>query len=309
MLLKRLNSVFHFGLCGLVAFGAYGLWFLAAITEAMFCPPMPGADIVFPLLIVGLAVFAGSIFWFHTRWMLPKVLEINPQKWDFEKMQYSIMAPTIRPDGKSMKRVTTLMLAGGFLGIFLGALSFREFMADKPTAALIDAWLPMMIGWFVVYVFIGYFAVSKVYSIWIVHKKCKAVGRKMTIKEFSNHACGSAYHKLDCVTSQSTTKKYTGIVLLWISWACLVWFLLGILIIHFEGGHFPSRPGVLGALEFLISFGGFIGPIFAAYCGVLFLIFNQTIFSTFPRDTLRKASIPLLASGLALLWQYFSLVK
>jgi hypothetical protein len=185
LLLKQLNSGIQIMLFGVIAVGAYGVWFFALTAVFMFCPPLPGASVAFPFFVITFVALSAVIFLVRTRHSLPKVLELNRHKWDFEKMQYSIEAPTRRLDGKSMSNVTTLMVLGGFLGIFLANLSVLLFSSDKTLAVVMKDWFTVIVDWVVAFLFIGYLSVGQAYVAWLVYKKCQAAGRKMTVKEFS----------------------------------------------------------------------------------------------------------------------------
>jgi hypothetical protein len=187
-LLKQFNSALQIMLFGVMIGIGIGVWFFAATTAFMFCPPLPGASIAFPFFVIAFVVLSAVILLVRTRHTLPKVLALNRQKWDFEKMQYSIEAPTFRLDGKSMSNVTKLMVVGGFLGIFLANLSVTLFSSDKTLAVVMKDWFTVMVGWAVVFMIIGYLSVSQTYGAWLVYKKCQAAGRKMTVKEFSGRA-------------------------------------------------------------------------------------------------------------------------
>jgi hypothetical protein len=188
LLLKQLNSGLQIMLFGVVVVGAYGVWLFALTAVFMFCPPLPGASVAFPFFVLAFVALSAVIFLVRTRHTLPKVLALNRQKWDFEKMQYSIEAPTSRLDRESMNNVTTLMVAGGFLGILLANLSVTLFSSDKTLAVVMKDWFTVIVGWVVVFLFIGYLSVSQTYGAWLVYKKCQAAGRKMTVKEFSGRA-------------------------------------------------------------------------------------------------------------------------
>jgi hypothetical protein len=182
---KRFNSAIYVMLTGIFAASAIGMWFLVTAFASALCPPLPHVEKLLALF-VALAVFATLGFWLHLRMKIPRTIEFNGHKWNFDTMEYSLAAPIFRPDGRSGRQVLRLSVVAGVVGILLGGLTlpiddeqFRNATRDwLGTSALFVAGL-----WF-----LGYLVPGELYATWLVHKKAKAMGRKMTVKEFSHRS-------------------------------------------------------------------------------------------------------------------------
>jgi len=177
---RWLNSAIYAHTCNSIWSFAVGFWFLSSSFGVILCPPWRYAEIILTGFAIGFPFCTVVLFWVYFRPRLLKVVEINPLAYNFETMQYSMNTPLLRVDGKSSFAVNKLMMVGGLVGLALGKIVLDRVLGTRAND-VIGVLVLLALSFF----FIGLLAVNAIYLIWIIHKKSKEKGRKMTIKEFS----------------------------------------------------------------------------------------------------------------------------
>jgi hypothetical protein len=180
---RRLNSAIYVMITGILGGAAVGLWFIATSFSTVLCVHQLYPARLFAIFAFILVLTAS----FFVLYMLPRIqktVEYNSQKWNFTTMEYSILAPTYRPDGISSHNIMRLSVIGGVAGIILPGIALP--FNDPQLQEIVRQWLgssALFIGglWF-----IAILVPSELHAVWIVHKMSKSKGQKMTVKEFSN---------------------------------------------------------------------------------------------------------------------------
>jgi hypothetical protein len=179
---RRLDSALYAMTWAFPLAAAIGLWFYLVGLGVAVCRPLPfRGELLSAINATGLASIAAA-FWFFFRPRLGRVVDSNPQKWDFATMKYSLLAPVFPLDSSR---------DFGFRKLFLIVATFvvSQAILDRILSRympLFDAheWELVMLAILLSYGTL-FLALSEAYVMWIVRQKCRAVGRKMTIREFS----------------------------------------------------------------------------------------------------------------------------
>lgn len=179
--LRRLDSALFAMAWLLPVVGTLGLWFYLAGLGVAVCRPLPLLDAVSLFMnVFGLSSTA-ALFWFFFRPQIRRVVETSPKKWDFESMKYSLWAPVSSQSGDRRFGVGKVLAVLGSLVLAQQALEFvlRRYMSLGQAREWEGAMLMMLLGYVALL-----FAVAQLYTMFVVYKKCSAMGRKMTIREF-----------------------------------------------------------------------------------------------------------------------------
>jgi len=145
-----------------------------------------------------------AAFWLFLRTRLPVTLEANPQKWNFAQMEYSLLAPVLSPRvtqraNSSSVGKSSIVAILVVLGAILVAREMLDWILTRymPLAAARD-WQGVTLLVFMSY--IGLFvALGQAYAMYIVYKRSKALGAKMTIKEFSRSTKADVVSKVGTI--------------------------------------------------------------------------------------------------------------
>ncbi len=175
---KSAIYMLFFGALGIGVF--VGIWWLILGNVFVLCKEQPVNDIIILIGLFSLFLTTVLVFFLYQRKVTKKVLDINSHAYNFETMEYAYLAPIIRPDGKENSQVGVWMISAGFVGLLLVKLPIAEWLDIAPLGS---EWMMFGIGLFVGYFFLGYLGIGQLYLVWLIHKKCKAAGRTMVVKE------------------------------------------------------------------------------------------------------------------------------
>jgi len=178
--IERLNSAIYVMFTGIIAACVIGMWFMVVAFVTALCPPLPNIEKLLAMFVV-LSVLAVLGFWLHLRPRIPKTIELNGHKWNFDTMEYSLTASIYRPDGRSSRDVLRLSVIGGVVGILLGGLTLP--IDDERFGSAMSDWLGTGALFLSALWFLGYLVPGEIYATWLVHKKVRSMGRRMTIKK------------------------------------------------------------------------------------------------------------------------------
>uniref|UniRef100_UPI0021A7037A hypothetical protein n=1 Tax=Sedimenticola hydrogenitrophicus TaxID=2967975 RepID=UPI0021A7037A len=182
ILLRFLVSAIFVMLVGASGIGILGVWWLWLSYVTLLCPPLPHSEEILSSSAIGFIAISVAIFWFHLRPRLQRMLELNGHAWNFQKMEYSMLAAIRRPDGKPSERIMLITIVGGFIGLFLATLPIAEWLSLG--TGIRDFFMAVLM-WCLGYFFLGYLTLGQLYLIWLVHKKSKKVGGRMVVKELA----------------------------------------------------------------------------------------------------------------------------
>jgi len=158
-----------------------GLWFLLIPYLILLCDPSSLGEKIFIPSIFALLLLTVGIFFLYQREKLKQVVKINPHVYDFETMQYSFLAPILRPDGKNTNKTHIYLILGASFGLLISRLEINDFFNLNSYAG--ENFIGIFSCWLVGYAFSGYLAIGNLYLAWLIHKNSKEVGRKMIVKE------------------------------------------------------------------------------------------------------------------------------
>ncbi len=180
-LLPKVNSAVFLMLYGSFAMFSIGSFFLLVTHVILFCPPItPQIFNQYPGYLGVFIFFSIIIFMLHLRSRTLKAIELNKKKINFTDMIFSIKEPSIHISSKrSTKSISIISMLAGLIGLGLARLIGESLGEDYKLATL----LIVMI--FLSYMILGYMLLIQLYSTWIVYKRSKVIGKKMTIKEFN----------------------------------------------------------------------------------------------------------------------------
>jgi uncharacterized membrane protein YjfL (UPF0719 family) len=180
--LKRLNSALYAMAWAFPVTATLGLWFYLGGLGVSVCKPLPRQSLV--LLVtnaIGL-ISVCAVFWLFFRARLRRVVDSNPQKWDFVSMKYSLVAPALPLDSARRFGLAQVL---GIAAVLLGAhVALGYVLGRSMSVPQARAWEGVIVVMLLAYLAM-LLALGQAYTMWIVHKRCKAAGRKMTIREFS----------------------------------------------------------------------------------------------------------------------------
>ena len=187
---RKLNSALYFMAWAFPWATTIGLWFYLAGMGIVLCTPLPYPE---PMLWSANSLFAtlaAAIFWFYLRPRLPLAIEQNTPKWDFDRMEYSLFASAISPQALArMKPGAVKRAVVMAFGASVGALLLLRWILD----VLLTRYMPLSAarGWegtvLAIGISYGLFLLvpGQAYAMYIVYRKCAAIGGRMRIKEYS----------------------------------------------------------------------------------------------------------------------------
>jgi len=179
LLIKTNNAIF---LMGYGAFGifSFGSIFFLITNVGIFCPPIaPNLNDLYTFLVLFFLFTAVIAFIFSIRTNTKKAIYMNSKKFDFDKMTFSINAPLTHISGKRISSIAIYVSSAGIFGLILSK-SFGGYLNDESRLLSL-----VMVGTFITWYIWCYLLLSQLYTIKYVNAKCKALGKVMTIKEFS----------------------------------------------------------------------------------------------------------------------------
>ncbi len=187
---RRLNSALYFMAWAFPWAGTTALWFFLVAIAIAVCTPLPYSEILLPALNLLFSTVTLTVFWLVLRPRVPLAIEANSPKWDFDKMKYSLFASAISQQRVGrIKRGAVVKSGIAAFATAVGVLIVVRWILDwiltrYMSQAAAHHWegvsLLIVISYGVVLVALG-----QAYAMYIVYRKCTAVGGKMRIKEFS----------------------------------------------------------------------------------------------------------------------------
>lgn len=175
-IMARLTTRADVFLCaGATWSAALGLWWFLCGAVALLCTFQGQGLITLAVLVVSTLMVISAVFWFHLRNAIPKTIALNSSAINFATMEYRALGPFVRPD---RRQAITLSVLASFAA------------AGIPLAMLIPsgAWTQLLligISWFLGIAFFGYLALGNVYQAWLIHNRCRALGRVMRVWELA----------------------------------------------------------------------------------------------------------------------------
>jgi hypothetical protein len=187
---RRLNSALYFMAWAFPWAGTTASWFFLGAIAIVACTPLPYSGILLPALNLLFSTVTLAAFWLVLRPRVPLAIEANPPKWDFDKMEYSLFASAMSPQRAGRTKRDAAVKSGiAAFATAVGVLIVVRWILDwtltrHMSLAAARDWegtsLLMAISYGVVLVALG-----QAYAMYVVYRKCVAVGGKMRIREFS----------------------------------------------------------------------------------------------------------------------------
>lgn len=180
-LLPKVNSVVFLMLYGAFGMFSIGSYFFLVTHIILFCPPItPQIYDHYQIFLSTILFFSVIIFIFHIRPRTLKAIERNKKKINFNEMVFSISEPPIHISSKmSSKSISVLAISAALISLGLARL-IGEWLGDDYKLGVL-----LVIMMFLSYMMLGYLLLIQLYSAFVVYKRTKTAGRKMTIKEFN----------------------------------------------------------------------------------------------------------------------------
>lgn len=179
-LLPKVNDAVFLMFYGAFGFLSIGSFFLVLTHLVLFCPPIsPDVYESYPFILGVIFLLAVLMFFYHLRPRTIKSIELNHRKIDFEKNMYSINESPVHVNSKAdIKSIFLAAISAGFIGLAMAKYLSHDLSEDYRLFIFLIAMV------FISYFFLGYMLLIQIYSGWIVYKKTRRCGMKMTIKEF-----------------------------------------------------------------------------------------------------------------------------
>ncbi len=182
---RRFNSALYFMAWAFPWTMTTALWFFLGGTAIVLCADLPYSGILLPATNTVFLVLSILIFWFFLRPRLSATLNNNPQKWDFEKMQFSLLSPVISAGGmrRTKSGFVALLVTVGSILIIPKTLDLvlMRYMSSSTAKDWEAVFLLMLISYGCLLIALG-----QAFTIYLVYMRCKVIGAKLRIKEFSD---------------------------------------------------------------------------------------------------------------------------